>query len=97
MDLRYLKDVVTLELDSDKCTGCSLCTHVCGHAVFVLNGGVVEISDRDGCMECGACAMNCPAEAVTVRPGVGCAWAIFTDWFKQKDGSDEGAIECDCS
>ncbi|MGB7031401.1 MAG: 4Fe-4S binding protein, partial [Syntrophobacteria bacterium] len=53
MNLRYLKDVVTLELDSDKCTGCGLCTHVCGHAVFVLNGGVVEISDRDGCMECG--------------------------------------------
>jgi len=97
MNLRYLKDVVTLELDSDKCTGCGLCTHVCGHAVFVLNGGVIEILDRDGCMECGACAMNCPVEAVTVRPGVGCAWAIFNDWFKQKDGSDEGAIECDCS
>ncbi len=32
MALRYLKDVVTLELDSDKCTGCGLCTHVCGHA-----------------------------------------------------------------
>jgi ferredoxin len=49
MNLRYLKDVVTLELDSDKCTGCGLCTHVCGHAVFVLNGGVIEILDRDGC------------------------------------------------
>ena len=88
MDLRYLKDVVTLELDSDKCTGCGLCTHVCGHAVFALNGGIVEISDRDGCMECGACAMNCPVEAVTVRPGVGCAWAIFTDWFNKTGVSE---------
>ena len=77
MDLRYLKDVVTLELDSDKCTGCGLCTHVCGHAVFVLNGGVVEILDRDGCMECGACAMNCPTEALSVQAGVGCAAAVI--------------------
>lgn len=84
MGLRYLKNVVTLELDSDKCTGCAMCTRVCIHAVFALNGGVVEILDRDGCMECGACAMNCPTEAVTVRPGVGCAWAIFTDWFKKQ-------------
>jgi ferredoxin len=37
MALRYLKDVVTLELDSDKCTGCGLCTHVCGHVVFAIN------------------------------------------------------------
>jgi ferredoxin len=66
---------------------------VCGHAVFVFNGGVVEILDRDGCMECGACAMNCPVEAVTVRPGVGCAWAIFNDWLKKKPaaGSEQPA------
>jgi NAD-dependent dihydropyrimidine dehydrogenase PreA subunit len=93
MDLRYLKDVVTLELDSNKCTGCGLCTHVCGHAVFAINGGAVEVLDRDGCMECGACAMNCPVEAVTVRPGVGCAWAIFTDCFK-KTGVSEHQAAC---
>lgn len=88
MELRYLKDVVTLELDSDKCTGCGMCTQVCVHAVFALDGGVVEVLDRDGCMECGACAMNCPTEAVTVRPGVGCAWAIFFDWVKRTEVSE---------
>jgi ferredoxin len=88
MNFRYLKDVVTLELDSAKCTGCGMCTKVCGHAVLALNGNLVEVLDRDGCMECGACAMNCPVEAVTVRPGVGCAWAIFTDWVKRTEVSE---------
>ena len=95
--LIYLLDVVTLALDQEKCVGCGVCGIVCPHDVIAMNNGHAQIVNRDGCMECGACAMNCPVEAVTVRPGVGCAWAIFTDWFKQKDGSDEGAIECDCS
>ena len=82
--LRYLKDVVTLELDREKCTGCGMCTQVCAHAVFAVNGKVAQILDRDGCMECGACAMNCPVDAVTVRAGVGCAWAIFNDWFHRR-------------
>jgi hypothetical protein len=32
-------------------------------------------------------------EAVTVRPGVGCAWAIFNDWFK-KTGVSEHQTAC---
>jgi MinD superfamily P-loop ATPase len=82
--LRYLKDVVTLELDSEKCTGCGMCTQVCAHAVFAVNGKVAHILYRDGCMECGACAMNCPVDALRVRAGVGCAWAIFNDWFHRR-------------
>jgi len=28
-------------------------------------------------MECGACAMNCPTDALTVQAGVGCAAAVI--------------------
>ncbi len=79
MKQQYLKNVVTLDLDAMKCTGCRRCVEVCPHRVFVLqetNGRKAEVRDRDSCMECGACAKNCPVQAVTVRPGVGCAWAI---------------------
>lgn len=96
VQLKYLKDVVTLELDSDKCTGCGMCIQVCGHAVFALNEKAVQILDRDSCMECGACAMNCPVEAVIVRSGVGCAWAIFRDWFK-KQPKEESQQRAECS
>ncbi len=73
----YLKDVVTLALDPEKCMGCGLCVVVCPHAVMRLNGDKACIDNRDACMECGACAQNCPAEAITVEAGVGCAAAII--------------------
>jgi NAD-dependent dihydropyrimidine dehydrogenase PreA subunit len=73
----YLKDVVTLDLDLDRCTGCGTCLSVCPHAVFVQDNGKVRVDDRDACMECGACARNCPVEAVTVVSGVGCAAAVI--------------------
>jgi NAD-dependent dihydropyrimidine dehydrogenase PreA subunit len=75
--LVYLKNVVTLALDKNKCVGCGLCGIVCPHNVFSLNNGHAEITDRDACMECGACAQNCPAEALTVEAGVGCAAAVI--------------------
>ena len=97
MGFQYLKDVVTLELDIDKCTLCGMCTKVCVHRVLALNDNGIQILDKDACMECGACAMNCAAGAVTVRPGVGCAWAIFRDWFRRSGDSGKGDIHCDCS
>ena len=75
--MTYLKDVVTLDLDAEKCVGCGLCVQVCPHAVFMQNNGKVSIDNRDKCMECGACALNCPAEAIYVKSGVGCAAAVI--------------------
>lgn len=75
--LRYLKDVVTLQFDREKCTGCGLCSIVCPHGVFVVEGRKAQIVDRDACMECGACARNCAFGAIAVRAGVGCVTAII--------------------
>lgn len=73
----YLKNVVTLQLFSDRCTGCGMCIEVCPHAVFTLEGDRARIIDRDACMECGACARNCPFDAIAVTSGVGCAAGII--------------------
>jgi ferredoxin len=75
--LIYLRDVVTLALDREKCIGCGICMVVCPHEVLIMNNGCISIEKRDLCMECGACALNCPTEAVTVRAGVGCAAAVI--------------------
>jgi len=56
--LRYLVNVVTLELDVDKCIGCQMCTEVCPHGVSAIENEKAVIVDRDACMECGACARN---------------------------------------
>ena len=75
--LRYLRNVVTLELDPHLCTGCGMCVTVCPHDVFGIEGRKARVADRDACMECGACARNCPVEAVRVDAGVGCAAAVL--------------------
>lgn len=85
--LVYLKDVVTLKLDQKKCVGCGMCLLVCPHAVLSLTNGKIEIANRDACMECSACARNCPAEALNVRAGVGCAAAVINSMLGRKNSS----------
>lgn len=88
--LRYLDNVVTLQLDEEKCIGCGLCAIVCPHGVFEVEERQARIIDRDACIECGACAGNCPVEALNVKAGVGCASAIIHGWLTGKEPN------CDC-
>lgn len=88
---KYLKDVATLALDTEKCIGCGRCKEVCPHGVFSITGGKAQIAGKDFCMECGACALNCPVKAIAVNAGVGCAAAIIMSWITG------GEPSCDCS
>jgi len=92
--LRYLDDVVTLTLNAEKCVGCGMCIDVCPQAVLVLEGKKARIADLNGCMECGACALNCPTEALGVTPGVGCASYIIQSWIKGKENASCGGSGC---
>ena len=77
MSMQYLRNVVTLQLDAEKCRGCGMCVEVCPHRIYRLENKKAVIGDRDACMECGACARNCAHEAINVRAGVGCAAAVL--------------------
>lgn len=81
-ELKYLTDVVTLELDREKCTGCEMCVLVCPHEVLSMERGKAHIYDRDACIECGACKINCPVSAIEVEAGVGCASGIINGAVK---------------
>lgn len=85
----YLKDVVTLRLNEENCTGCGMCMEVCPHAVLSMNNGRIRIVNKDACMECGACVMNCPTVALSVQTGVGCAAAVINSALGR-----EGACCC---
>jgi len=56
---------------------------VCPHRIFTLVDRKLAVGNVDSCMECGACARNCPVAAITVSPGVGCATAILAAWINQ--------------
>jgi Fe-S-cluster-containing hydrogenase component 2 len=55
-----------------------------------MQKGKASLTDRDRCMECGACARNCAFAAISVTAGVGCASAIINGWLTGKEPS------CDC-
>ncbi len=81
----------TLRYDPYKCVNCLLCVYVCPHAVFTPDERVVRIVRHDSCMECGACALNCPTGAIEVDSGVGCAYAMMrASLFGKKEA------ECCC-
>jgi ferredoxin len=87
----YLKNVVTLELNQQKCNGCRMCTIVCPHKVFMIKDRIAFINKKDLCMECGACEKNCPEGAISVKSGVGCAAGIINGLLRGTEPS------CDCS
>ncbi len=91
----YLRDVVTLALDQEKCVGCGMCLIVCPQAVLSMHNGSARIENRDQCMECGACSRNCPTEAVTVQAGVGCAAAVINSALGRDGSSCCCVIETD--
>ena len=89
--MQYLKNVVTLWFDPGLCTGCGRCVEVCPHGVFEKIGNLVEVRNRDRCIECGACMMNCAFGAIRVQAGVGCAAAVLNGMMRNREPS------CDCS
>ena len=88
--MQYLKNVVTLKLNDDLCTGCGMCLIVCPHSVFEMNKGKAYINNLNSCMECGACELNCKFGAIDVKSGVGCAAGIINGILKGTEAS------CDC-
>ena len=95
MKHKYLKNVATLTFAIEKCNGCGKCIEVCPHGVFAMDGIKARIAEKDLCMECGACALNCPVSAIEVNAGVGCAAAIIMGWLTGKEPTC-GCSDSDC-
>ena len=75
----------TLVYHPELCTNCKRCMQVCPHRVFGEGEKQAVLTRPSECMECGACALNCPTQAITVESGVGCAWAMIGAALRGKD------------
>lgn len=89
---RYLQNVASLKVDIKKCIGCGMCVIVCPHGVFTMEAKKTKVIAFNACMECGACAQNCPVEAIKVHAGVGCASGIIQGALK----GTEPTCGCSC-
>ncbi len=58
-----------VELVEDRCRGFADCVLVCPRSVLAMNGRrrKVEIAAPERCIRCGACIVQCPAEALRFR------------------------------
>ena len=88
--VNYLKNVSTLRIDREKCTGCGMCVEVCPRGVLEINDRKAAIVELDACIECGACMKNCAFGALSVHAGVGCAQALINALITG------GEPTCDC-
>jgi ferredoxin len=90
--MQYVLSGDSLVVDQERCTGCRRCEEVCPHAVFTVDDRKVAVTNRGDCMQCGACQMNCPAGAIEVSSGVGCAAAVVSG-LRRGNG---GGASCSC-
>jgi NAD-dependent dihydropyrimidine dehydrogenase PreA subunit len=58
-----------IELDETRCDGSAECVQVCPRGVLWMTGRrhKVEIRQPDACIRCGACIVQCPADALRFR------------------------------
>ena len=83
--------VNTLKYNPARCIGCGMCWSVCPQGVFKNLQEKAHLARYQACMECGACRMNCPSDAIEVNAGVGCAAAMFRSALK---GGNDQSEEC---
>ena len=61
------KHLLSFEIDSEKCKGCTMCARVC--PAGAISGSVKQphIINKDKCLKCGACIEKCKFGAITKK------------------------------
>lgn len=69
-----------INFNQSKCTGCKVCVNICPKGVIKLDDNKKAVlKDYQSCLECGACQLNCPVNAIEVTKGTGCLVAILKE------------------
>jgi NAD-dependent dihydropyrimidine dehydrogenase PreA subunit len=98
--MKTIERTNTLLYSPKLCNNCGMCSMVCPQGVFAPGERVARMVDRNACIECGACLLNCEPGAIQVQAGVGCAAAMIRSALTgQKEVSCEpdGGSDCGCS
>ena len=68
-NINTFRNQVHIDLVADRCTGVSECVQVCPRNVFRMNAlkRRVEVVRPGDCIQCGACIVQCPRDALRFR------------------------------
>lgn len=58
---------ISLQLDTERCTGCGSCLSVCPKNVFTLSLGKSIITNGQECIQCRSCTFQCPVDALQLN------------------------------
>jgi NAD-dependent dihydropyrimidine dehydrogenase PreA subunit len=58
--------MVEVKVDIEKCDGDGICVDVCPVEVFELKDEKAVVVDNDACIECRACEVQCPNNAIEI-------------------------------
>jgi len=61
--------LVTFYIDTELCSGCTLCTKACPAEAIAGTVKEPHAIDAGSCIHCGACIAACPSDAVKMKPG----------------------------
>ena len=65
MMIRKRRNVMSIKVDQNKCTGCGVCAEVCPSGAIIVD----EVAKIDAglCRDCGLCIDECPVEALSME------------------------------
>jgi 2-oxoglutarate ferredoxin oxidoreductase subunit delta len=57
---------LSIEIDSNRCTGCSICVEFCNRSVLGLKANHAKVIRIDKCSACRLCELLCPDTAIII-------------------------------
>ncbi len=63
---KVCKNLLTYEIDPDKCTGCTICARKCPVNAISGEKKQAHVIDQNICIKCGDCYLRCKFDAITL-------------------------------
>ena len=57
-----------VDIDQNKCTGCSRCVMMCPRRILDIKDGKAYATEPESCDGLAGCIRKCPSDSITIQP-----------------------------